>query len=134
MLMRDVAHETRNGGEAFAGAFAAPVVTVTERRESTQVVAVSGQTQREQPRATERRRCVHAQRGQCSRSELSERAPKPAREPALAVPHDTWVHPSEQTETAKLRSQRPARMSQTAVGCQGATRHESHHAQVWVRA
>ena len=33
MLMRDVAHETRNGGEAFAGAFAAPVVTVTERRE-----------------------------------------------------------------------------------------------------
>ena len=34
MLMRDVAHETRNGGEAFAVAFAAPVVTVTERRES----------------------------------------------------------------------------------------------------
>ena len=33
MLMRNVAHETRNGGEAFAGAFAAPVVTVTERRE-----------------------------------------------------------------------------------------------------
>ena len=60
------------------------------------MVAVSGQTQREQPRATERRRCVHAQRGQRSRSELSERAPKPAREPALAVPHDTWVHPSEQ--------------------------------------
>ena len=34
MLMRDVAHETRNGGEAFAGAFAAPVMTVAERRES----------------------------------------------------------------------------------------------------
>ena len=34
MLMRDVAHETRNGGEAFAGAFAAPVMTVAERRKS----------------------------------------------------------------------------------------------------
>ena len=53
MLMRNMAHETRNGGKAFAVAFAAPVVTVTERREGrAQVVAVSGQTQREQPRAT----------------------------------------------------------------------------------
>ena len=135
MLMRDVAHETRNGGEAFAVCI---YCTSSDRhgteRKREQVVAVSGQTQREQPRATERRRCVHAQRGQCSRSELSERAPKPAREPALAGPHDTWVHPSEQTETARLGLQRPVRVSQTAVGCQGAIRHESHHAQVWVRA
>ena len=103
MLVRDVAHEARNGGEASAGALAAPVVTVAERREKrAREVAVSGQTGREQPRATERRRCVHAQRGQNSRSELSERAPKPAREPALVVPHDTWVHSGEQTETTRL--------------------------------
>ena len=103
MLVRDVAHEARNGGEASAGAHAAPVVTVAERRESGHGRWRSrGQTGREQPRATERRRCVHAQRGQNSRSELSERAPKPAREPALVVPHDTWVHSSEQTETTRL--------------------------------
>ena len=103
MLMRDVAHEARNGGEAFTGTFAAPVVTVAERA---QVVAVSGQTRREQPRATERRRCV-------------------------AVPHDAWVHPSEQTETTRLGLHRPVRRSQAAVGCQGAIRHEHLHAQVW---
>ena len=89
VLMRNVAHETRNGGEAFAWAFAAPVVTVTERRESRhRWWRVSGQTQLEQPRATGQRQCVHAQRGQCSQDELSGRAPKPAQEPALADPHN----------------------------------------------
>ena len=34
VLVRDVAHETRNGGEASARTLAAPVVAVTERRES----------------------------------------------------------------------------------------------------
>ena len=98
------------------------------------MVAVSGQTQLEQPRATGRRQCVHAQRGPCSQDELSGKVPKPAQEPALADPHDTWVHPSGQTDTARLGLQRPVRMSQTAVGYQGAIHCESHHARVWVRA
>ena len=69
-------------------------------------------------------------KGPCSQDELSGKAPKPAQEPALADPHDTWVHPSGQTETAKLVLQRPVRMSQTAVGYQGAIHCESHHARV----
>ena len=52
----------------------------TERGQA-QVVAVSGQTQLEQPRATGRRQCVHAQRGPCSQDELSGKAPKLAQEP-----------------------------------------------------
>ena len=128
MLVRNVAHEARNGGEASAGALAAPVMTIARE------VAVSGRTGREQPRATERLRCVHARRDQNSRSELSERAPKPAREPALVVPHDTWVHSGEQTETTRLGSQRPARRAQAAVVCRGATRHEHLSVQVWVQA
>ena len=34
MLVRDVAHEARDGGEASARALAAPVVTIAERRKS----------------------------------------------------------------------------------------------------
>ena len=131
--MRNVAHETRNGGEAFAWAFAAPVVTVTERREGRHRWWRSRVRQNGSSHARlDGGDACTRKRGQCSRSELSERAAKPAREPALAVPHDTWVHPSEQTETARLGLQRPVRMSQTAVGYQGAIHCESHHARVWV--
>ena len=82
------------------------------------MVAVSGQTQLEQPRATGRRQCVHAQRGPCSQDELSGKAPKPAQELALADPHDTWVHPSGQTETAKLGFQRPVKVTTRGCGCE----------------
>ena len=62
-------------------------------------MAVSGQTEQEQPRATEQLQCGHAQKGQKARGEQPEKAPRPAREAALVGPHDMWAHWIEQTET-----------------------------------
>ena len=79
MLMRNMAHETRNGGEPPARTLAAPVVAITEgRKKRAQEVAVSDQTEQEQPRATEQLQCVHAQKGQNARGEQPEKAPRPA--------------------------------------------------------
>ena len=96
------------------------------------MVAVSGQTELEQPRATELRQCVHVQMGPCAQDELSGKAPKPAQEPAQAGPHDKWAHPDVQTETGALGFQRPAGVNLTAVGHQAASRCESRTAQEWV--
>ena len=84
------------------------------RAKGSVLVAVAGQKGLEQPRVIGRRQGVHARRGPCSQDELSGKAPKPAQEPALAEPHDTWVHPREQTETetARLGWQKPVGMSQ----------------------
>ena len=100
MLVRDVTHETRDGGEASARTLTAPVMAVTEGRgRQAQEVAVSGRTGQEQPHATGRRQCVHAQRGRNARGERPGKAPKPAQEPGPVGPHDMWAHSVEQTET-----------------------------------
>ena len=104
MLVRDVTHETRDGGEASARALAAPVVAITERRETrAQEVAASGQTEQEQPRVIEQRQCVHAQRGRHAQGGQAEKALKPAQEPAEAGPHDTWDHLTEHVKTPEHR-------------------------------
>ena len=100
VLVRNVTHETRDGGEASARALAAPVVAITEREKTrAQEVAVSGRTEQEQPRVTEQRQCVHAQRGQHAQGGQAEKALKPAQEPAEAGPHDTWDHSTEHAKT-----------------------------------
>ena len=87
MLVRNMAHETRDGGEPPARTLAAPVVAITERRKNGhEEVAVSGQTEQEQPRATEQLQCGHAQKGQNARGEQPEKAPRPARGAALVGP------------------------------------------------
>ena len=100
VLVRNVSHEARNGGETPARTLAAPVVTITRRRKKrAQEVAVSGRTEQERPRATEQLLCVHAQKGQSARGVQPGKAPKPAQEPASVGPHDTWAHTIEQTGT-----------------------------------
>ena len=103
MLVRDVAHEARDGGETPARTLAAPIVTITKRRKNRHRRRRSrvGQDRSGHARLNSCNACTR-KGGQSSRSELSERAPKPAREPALVVPHDTWVHSGEQTETTRL--------------------------------
>ena len=100
VLVRDMTHETRDGGEASAGTLAAPVVAITEGRENgRRGVAASGQTEQERPHVTERRRCVHARKDQHVQGEQAEKALQPAQEPAEADPHDTWNRSIEHAKT-----------------------------------
>ena len=103
MLVRDVAHEARNGGEASAGALAAPVVTVAERREGghgrwrSRVRQDGSSHARLNGGDACTRKGVRIHEVNCRRGPRNRR-----REPALVVPHDTWAHSSEQTETTRL--------------------------------
>ena len=82
MLVRDVAHEARNGGEATARTLAAPVVAVTEGRESGHRRWRSrvGQDRSSHARLDSGNACTR-KRGLNARSEQPGKALKPAQEP-----------------------------------------------------
>ena len=92
-------------------------------------MAVSGQTEQEQPHATEQLQCEHAQKGQNARGEQPGTAPKPAQEPASVGPHDTWAHTIEQTGTPGPVKRYPAGALQVTVVEPEAVRQEDPRVQ-----
>ena len=100
VLVRDVAHEARDGGEASARTLAAPVVAVTEgtkgrhRRWRSRV----GQDRSSHARLDSGNACTR-KRVRVREVYSRGRPPKPAQEPASVGPHDTWAHTMEQTGT-----------------------------------
>ena len=100
VLMRNMAHETRDGGEPPARTLAAPVVAITERRK--------GGHGRWRSRVRQNR-SSHARLNSCNgctrkrvrMREVNNRRKSQDRRggAALVGPHDMWAHWTEQTET-----------------------------------
>ena len=75
MLVRNVSHEARNGGETPCEDTCCTSSDHHEKeKKRAQEVAVWGRTEQERPRATEQLLCVHAQQGQNARGEQPGKA------------------------------------------------------------
>ena len=100
MLMRNMAHETRDGGKPPARTLAAPVVAVTERRKN---------GHRRWRSRVRQNRSSHARLNSCNacarkrvrmREVNNRRRPRvSAQGAALVGPHDMWAQWTEQMET-----------------------------------
>ena len=116
VLVRNVSHEARNGGETPARTLAAPVVTITKRRKN---------RHRRWRSRVGQNRSGHARLNSCNactrkrvrvREVYSRGRPRNrAQEPASVRPHDTWAHTIEQTGTPGPVKRNPAGALQVTV-------------------